>query len=175
MHRYAMTYDPRTGNPFARIVERWLQSPLSEDPLEAVVQMLRTEASYHREFANAGAAKAFEHAASYVEMAIAAIRDAEVDYELAARISQWSLGTIKNKKSQGELGIARNGSRGRVRLSSLPVAPDSSYPGIHAVRLVDRLKEVRRTDTERIAKVRDADREAEEWAEIALAAAEGGL
>src|SRR5690606_38985966 len=87
MHRYAMTYDPRTGNPFARIVERWLQSPLSEDPLEAVVQMLRTEASYHREFANAGAAKAFEHAASYVEMAIAAIRDAEVDYELAARIS----------------------------------------------------------------------------------------
>ena len=163
-----MIFDPWTIVPSGRLIKQWLTDPEADDPFLAGAQMLRSYAAHHREFGHEGEARAFELGAHVLESVVEAVRLAEVDYDMAGLISTLERGTIKNKKSSGELGQA---SRGRVKLGSIPLAPEG-FPGVHALRAIDNVEALRKEERKRAAERMSVEDEAEVWADQALAGLE---
>ena len=136
-----MIFDPSW---FSREVHRWIQlcheGVVERDPLEALVEVFRTQAKYHESIKDERLAQVAEQHAALLECVLDAIRTAEVCYDTGQEIGVWARGTIKNKKPEMD-NTGPPASRGKVCLGSLPLKPDP-YRGVHALRAVDLLKGV---------------------------------
>lgn len=159
-----MIFDPWTIDSSARLMEQWLSNPKADDPFMAGAQMLRAYAAHHREFGHVGEAKAFEMGAHVIESIVEAVRMAEVDYDTAGSISTLERGTLKNKKSAGELGTAE---RGKIKLGSIPLAPQG-LPGVHALRAIDNITDARKSAKKQAPSGASAEDAADAWAAQAL-------
>ena len=118
------------------LIAKWIAGEIA-DPLAAKVDEMRSEAAYLRHVVQREAeAELLESVASEWEDLLTTLRRAvhttAVDYEVGARMSVYTRGTISKKVSQGELA---KGARGRVLLQSLPISPAKAST-LHALLLL---------------------------------------
>jgi hypothetical protein len=147
------------------VVDRWLSDPLSPDPIQPELQVMRAAAAYLRErWGDETKARIIEQLATQLEGIVRIIGEATISYAQAGEVSVYSPGTIANKVSSSEL----VGGNGRVAIGSLPISA-SKAPHLHAVAAVKQITENRqaartgarersrgaRAVTERVTRARD--------------------
>jgi hypothetical protein len=130
-------------HPFAALLQERTPDDGSIDPIADMLRLMRAEAAYlHHRHGDEAAAHRLEQSADEWDRMLRGIPDLPVSYEVAAQISIWEYGTIKNKVSAGDLENVGTRAEPRVRLGSLPLCPERA-PQFHAVVSLARLKSLR--------------------------------
>jgi hypothetical protein len=124
------------------LIGDFVAGQLPVDPFSAKILLLRAEAAYLRlRWNDDERAGVLEAEADNWEALFREVREADIPYDAAARVSIWGAGTIKNKVSRGEI----QGGGGTVPLAALPLSPEKA-PALHAAGAAERALELHKRE-----------------------------